>query len=488
MLMPDDDARPGIKLEFIRRQKGISRKELADKLEIAPGALFNLENGFNPIHFDDALKLGNALDVDPDIFIDESARFCAQGYGEKIRIIRRACNATQEEFSKMLGVTRSTLSCWEAEIGDYHPSSVFYYKLKEIAEEKDIDINRLNSEPESYIDDYELFLAGDYGKKIRYIRNAYGVTQTEFCNMIGYAGGASSCNWESMTEKPLRKAYNRIKFVAEAKGIDINKLNANPDYYKDEYSRFVEKNSGAKIRYIRLQYRAFTDDFGRMLGCSGNAVCTWERGQCIMGRQYYDALKKLAEAKGINLGELDNTPEVFQDDYDIFCVPGCGKKLRYIRNACGMSAEKYADKLGVSRETIFIWESERSQRGTIRRPGRENFEKIKQMALEHGIDMGTIDEEMAKFDDYKDFCQAGFGAKIKALRYVYGMSQREFAEMVDASVETISRWEREGKVRGKTAYPSKERFCVFKRLAEEKGVDFNESCRAKSMDDSAIAG
>ncbi len=102
--------------------------------------------------------------------------------------------------------------------------------------------------------------------------------------------------------------------------------------------------------------------------------------------------------------------------------------------------------------------------------------------------MGTIDEEMAKFDDYKDFCQAGFGAKIKALRYVYGMSQREFAEMVDASVETISRWEREGKVRGKTAYPSKERFCVFKRLAEEKGVDFNESCRAKSMDDSATAG
>ena len=59
MLMPDEDARPGIKLEFIRRQKGISRKELADKLEIAPGALFNLENGFNPIHFDDALKLGN---------------------------------------------------------------------------------------------------------------------------------------------------------------------------------------------------------------------------------------------------------------------------------------------------------------------------------------------------------------------------------------------------------------------------------------------
>lgn len=476
MLMPDEDARPGIKLEFIRRQKGISRKELADKLEIAPGALFNLENGFNPIHFDDALKLGNALDVEPDIFIDESARFCASGYGEKIRIIRRACDATQEEFSKMIGVTRSTLSCWEAEIGEYHPSSVFYYKLKEIAEEKNIDINRLNSDPDSFIDDYELFLTGDYGKKIKYIRSAYGVTQTEFCNMIGYTSGTSSCNWESMTEKPLRKAYNRIKFVAEAKGIDINKLNANPDYYKDEYSRFVEKNSGAKIRYIRLQYRAFTDDFGKMLGCSGNAVCTWERGQCIMGRQYFDELKKLAEAKEINLESLDDNPDVFKDDYDRFCVTGCGKKLRYIRNICGMSAEKYAEVIGVSRQTIFIWESELVQRGTIRRPGRENFEKIKQVAIEHGIDLDTIDEELAKVDDYEVFCQNGFGAKIKSLRNVYGMSQRAFSELVGVSVETISRWEREGKVRGKIAFPSKERFRKFKRLAEEKGVDFLESC------------
>ena len=141
-----------------------------------------------------------------------------------------------------------------------------------------------------------------------------------------------------------------------------------------------------------------------------------------------------------------------------------------------MSAEKYAEVIGVSRQTIFIWESELVQRGTIRRPGRENFEKIKQIAIEHGIDLDTIDEELAKVDDYEVFCQNGFGAKIKSLRNVYGMSQRAFSELVGVSVETISRWEREGKVRGKIAFPSKERFREFKRLAEEKGVDFLESC------------
>lgn len=473
---PAEDAKPGIKLEFIRHQKGISRKQLADKLDMAPGALFNLENGFNPIHYDDALKIGNALDVEPDIFIDECARFCAPGYGEKIRIIRRACNETQEEFAKRLGVTRATLACWEAEIREYYPCADFYYKIREIAEEQDIDINRLNDDPDSFIDDYELFLNGDYGKKIKYIRAAYGVTQEEFCTMLGYADGSNSCNWESMTSKPLRKAYNRIKFVAEAKGIDINKLNANPDYYQDEYSKFVEHNSGEKIRYIRLQYRALTEDFGEMLGCSGNAVCTWERGQYIMGRQYFDALKTLARAKDINLEELDNNPEVFKDDYEAFCVPGCGKKLRYIRNACKMSAEKYAKIIGVSRETIFIWETEKVQRGTIRRPGRENFEKIKQVASEHGIDLDTIDEELAKYDDYEDFRKPGYGKKIKNLRRVYEMTQTEFAELVGVKMDSICKWENECKLRGKASYPSKERFIRFKELAKQKGVNFNEPC------------
>ena len=473
---PAEDDKPGVKLEFIRQQKGISRKQLADKLDMTPGALLNLENGFNPIHYDDALKIGNALDVEPGIFIDECARFCAPGYGEKIRIIRRACNETQEEFAERLGVTRATLSCWEAEIREYYPSAESYFKIKKIAEEKNIDISRLNNDPDSYIDDYELFLNGDYGKKIKYIRAAYGVTQQEFCAMLGYSDGTSSCNWESMTSKPLRKVYNRIKFVAEAKGIDINKLNANPDYYQDEYSKFIEHDSGAKIRYVRLKYRALTDEFGEMLGCSGNAVCTWERGQCIMGRQYFDTLKALAEAKDICLADLDDNPEVFQDDYEDFCVPGCGKKLRYIRNACKMSAEKYAKLIGVSRETVFIWETEKIQRGTVRRPGRENFEKIKQVAKEHGIALDNIDEELAKHDDYDDFRKPGFGKKIRNLRNAYGMTQTDFAKLIDVTIHTLSKWENEGKVRGKVAYPSKERFIMLKKLASQKGVDFNEPC------------
>ena len=50
--------------------------------------------------------------------------------------------------------------------------------------------------------------------------------------------------------------------------------------------------------------------------------------------------------------------------------------------------------------------------------------------------------------------------------------------MLDEEAEEIKIrvWENEGKVRGKVAYPSKERFIMLKKLASQKGVDFNEPC------------
>ena len=117
------------------------------------------------------------------------------------------------------------------------------------------------------------------------------------------------------------------------------------------------------------------------------------------------------------------------------------------------------------------------QRGSIKRPGRENFEKIKQLAsFKHGLYLKTVEEELSKGDTYRDFCQAGFGKKIIMVRNAYGVSQAQFAEMLSTSPGTIGRWEHEGKVRGKASYPTRERYLALKVLAEEKGVNIDEPC------------
>ena len=470
------DAKPFKLIVYAREQKGLSLNDLAKISGLPYGVIYNLENGNNPIHYEEAFKLGAALDIEPDKLLDEYARFTGPGYGERIRIIRLSCNATQEEFAEKLGITRSTLSVWEAEINNRRPGRKAYERLKSIATSVDICIDRLIDGQEFFEDEYSTFLQGDYGKKIKYIRAAYDVTQAEFAKMVGLSGNSSSCNWESMTEKPLRKTFSRIKFLAEAKGIELKRLNENPDYYRDEYSRFIERDSGLKIRYVRLKYGSYTDAFGRMLGCSGNAVCTWERGQCVMGRQYFDAFKALAEAKGLCLEELNENPTLYEDEYDDFCAPGCGYKIQYIRSYCGLTVEEFAKLLNVGVPTVGSWEHDRVQRGSMKRPGRESFEKIKQVALEHGLNLKTVAEELSKRDTYRDFCQEGFGKKFMMVRNAYGVSKAEFADMISASPGSIGRWECEGKVRGKTSYPTRERYLALKALAEEKGVNIDEPC------------
>ena len=112
---PPKNARKGRWLEFIRVQKGISRQEMADKLGITYGAAFNLENGFNPIHYKYAKAIGDFLEIDYKSLMDDYTLFCQPGYGKRIQIIRLQCDYTQTEFAKLLGVDRSTLAIWECE-------------------------------------------------------------------------------------------------------------------------------------------------------------------------------------------------------------------------------------------------------------------------------------------------------------------------------------------------------------------------------------
>ena len=75
----------------------------------------NFEKGFNPIYHSDAVRFGDILSVDPEVFLDDYTRFCRKGYGKKIRKIRSAYALSQGSFAELLGTTRCTESLWEVE-------------------------------------------------------------------------------------------------------------------------------------------------------------------------------------------------------------------------------------------------------------------------------------------------------------------------------------------------------------------------------------
>ena len=57
--------------------------------------------------------------------------------------------------------------------------------------------------------------------------------------------------------------------------------------------------------------------------------------------------------------------------------------VRRIRKQCGLSVEAFAGYLGVSRNTVWQWESDQ----VFRKPSRESFSKIVEIAKMRGVDI-----------------------------------------------------------------------------------------------------
>lgn len=141
MISKPKNASPGAILQYYREKNGISRSELADILGITEYGVVNLEKGFNPIHYKNALLIGKVLDIDPEELLDEYTRFCMPGYGKKIKAIRAAYGVSQKDFALIVGVDRSTVSIWEAEINEHHPGREAYNIIKKMAKEKGVDVS-----------------------------------------------------------------------------------------------------------------------------------------------------------------------------------------------------------------------------------------------------------------------------------------------------------------------------------------------------------
>ena len=141
MFKRPENATPGEILRYYRAKNGVSKAELGEALGTTDFGVVNLEKGFNPIHYKDAVAAGALLNLDPEELLDEYTRFCKPGYGKNIKKIRAAYGVSQREFAELVGVSRSTVSIWEAEIKDSHPNRDTYRKLMEMAAEKGVDFD-----------------------------------------------------------------------------------------------------------------------------------------------------------------------------------------------------------------------------------------------------------------------------------------------------------------------------------------------------------
>ncbi len=136
-----DCADPADKLRYHRERKGLSQKQLGAMLGNSKWYINNFEKRFNPIYYEDAVRFAEILEIDPEELLDEYTRFCKPGYGNRIKRIRAEYGVSQKAFAELVGVNRSTVSIWEAEIKNSHPNRDTYGKLMVMAAEKGVDFD-----------------------------------------------------------------------------------------------------------------------------------------------------------------------------------------------------------------------------------------------------------------------------------------------------------------------------------------------------------
>lgn len=332
------------------------------------------------LHYDHAKVIANALNIDCSLLMDEYTNFCKPGYGKRIKTIRSQYGISQQEFADMIGCLRSTESIWEDEINHNHPNREKYQKIKELAVGIGLDIAILIENPEHYVDEYKAFIEHDCGKKIRQIRLGHGLVPKEFAQKIG-CDWQTLVHWELNCARPLRKYYESLRQAAEEIGIDLNLLNDNPDYFDSDYIGFVSEDCGKKIRSIRNACGCGVGEFGKILGCTGEAVSKWEQNLCVPKLKYYKTIEQVAMDKGIAISRLNQTPELVQDEYQLFCHTEYGTTVRTVRQLYQMKQADFGKMIGVTVSTIRNWETARVI------PDREHFGKLKEAAIRKGVNI-----------------------------------------------------------------------------------------------------
>ena len=381
-----ENSAPGEKLRYYRVAKGLSREELAEKIGLSQQGIINFEKGINNIFQHDAEQFAAILNVDPGEFLNEYTNFCREGYGARIASIRKAYGMSQIEFSEMLGVTRSTVSIWEAEINNHHPKEEIYLQIKKLAAEKNIDIIDQVENPDVYIDTYSRFVENDWGRKIRTIRLYYGMLQTDFAKLVG-CDEQTLASWELNYVRPMRKYFPMIEKLARAKGIRIDVLIKYPEHYVSPYEKFIEKDCGKKIKSIRLTYEMTQSEFCQLIGCTDVAISNWEIGLHVPELKCFPTIEKVARKKNLSIKKLNQNPDMSKDYYAEFCKCPYWDKIKKLRHILHLKQRDLAAYLGVSESSISLWECKEVI------PGRSSYLALKKFAIAKGVD---IDEPAGK--------------------------------------------------------------------------------------------
>ena len=121
---------PGEYMRYYRQLRGLTTRQLAEKLNIVPTTVLAYEQGRFPIPYEISIAATEILHISEELLFDDFCIFISAPYTEILHTVRKRYGLNQVDFAESAGISPSLYAKWES--GSRRPSRKMYQQLKAI--------------------------------------------------------------------------------------------------------------------------------------------------------------------------------------------------------------------------------------------------------------------------------------------------------------------------------------------------------------------
>ncbi|WP_406676491.1 helix-turn-helix domain-containing protein [Moorella sp. ACPs] len=190
----------GERLKKLREERGISLEELADRLDIAPDCMAEVEKGTRRLSMATLAEVAGIFGVDISYFTEENGNKDKNTVGARLRRLREQKGITLSELSRRSGVSLAHIS--EIERSRSTASLKTLEKLAAVLEVSPSSLLRSSQED-------------TLGNKLKRLREKMGLTQKELAQQVGIS---HSLIGQIETDR-IQPSLATLSSLAEALGV-----------------------------------------------------------------------------------------------------------------------------------------------------------------------------------------------------------------------------------------------------------------------------
>lgn len=121
---------PGECMRYYRQLRGLTTRQLAEKLNIVPATVLGYEQGRFPITYEITVATTKMLQIPESLLFDDYCVFISAPYTELLHTVRKRYGLNQADFAEKACISPSIYAKWES--GSRRPSRKMYQQLKVI--------------------------------------------------------------------------------------------------------------------------------------------------------------------------------------------------------------------------------------------------------------------------------------------------------------------------------------------------------------------